>query len=151
MIGNNFQRMGSISNSHVGSEFEDRVRLYFDRQGLKLDKKHKVLIGIDDLKKYHTFDLGSNNPMVIAECKSHKWTISDNTPSAKITLWNEAMYYLSLAPSDYRKLFIVLRDFNLMRNETLGDYYLRTCGHLIPKYVEIWEYDLTTENCNKIN
>jgi len=69
---------------------------------------------------------------IIIECKSHRWTSRDNVPSAKLTVWNEAMYYFHLAPAEYRKIFFILRDYSNKRHETLGEYYIRTYGHLIP-------------------
>ena len=35
----------------------------------------------------------------------------------------------------------VLRDLSEKRDETLAAYYVRSYGHLIPKDVEILEYD----------
>src|SRR5690606_11409434 len=78
---------------------------------------------------------------IIVECKSHKWTSSGKVPSAKLTVWNEAMYYFHLAPEGYRKVLFILRDFSENRGETLGEYYIRAYGHLIPEDVEIMEYD----------
>ncbi len=51
------------------------------------------------------------------------------------------MYYFLLAPAEYRKVFYILRDYSVKRQETLGEYYLRTYKHLIPDDVEILEYD----------
>jgi len=51
------------------------------------------------------------------------------------------MFFFYVAPSCYRKILFVLRDVNRKRNETLGEYYLRTNPHLIPSDVEVWEYD----------
>jgi hypothetical protein len=59
-------------------------------------------------------------------------------------VWNEAMYYFAAAPNGYRKIMFVLYDFSEKRNETLAQYYLRTYKHLVPKDVEIWEYNETT-------
>ena len=61
-------------------------------------------------------------------------------PSAKLTVWNEAMYYFSLAPSSYRKIFFVLKDVCDHRRESLAEYYVRLKQHLIPSDVEVWEY-----------
>jgi hypothetical protein len=36
------------------------------------------------------------------------------------------MYYFHLAPSDYRKIFFILKDVCENREETLGEYYIRT-------------------------
>ena len=88
---------------------------------------------------------------VLVECKSHKWTKSDKVPSAKLTVWNEAMYYFLVAPPNFRKIFFVLRDYSEKRNETLATYYLRTYGHLVPDDVEIWEYEPTSLKAEQIN
>src|SRR4051794_6068799 len=108
---NNFQRIGSISNSQVGRDFEESARKYFATINVALTFGHPLLVGVGEIKKAHTFDLGCNNPVngkIIVECKSHTWTTGGNVPSAKITVWNEAMYYFSLAPRDYRKVFFIL-------------------------------------------
>lgn len=142
---NNFQRVGSVSNAHVGKEFEEQAIIYFKSKGIILNKSFSLPIGIDNYKKEHAFDLGCNSSehgKIIVECKSHTWTSGGNVPSAKITVWNEAMYYFSLSPNEYRKIFFVLRDYSVKRQETLGEYYVRTYKHLIPKDVEIMEYDM---------
>ena len=51
------------------------------------------------------------------------------------------MLYFLLAPKGFRKILFVLRDYSQRRRETLGQYYVRTHGHLIPDDVEILEYD----------
>ncbi|MFK5708576.1 hypothetical protein [Lysinibacillus boronitolerans] len=140
---NNFQRIGSISNAHIGRDFEEAAHVYFAAQGYQIIKDVALTIGLEH-KKNHRFDLGTSpdaEDKIIIECKSHRWTSGDNVPSAKLTVWNEAMYYFHLAPSDYRKIFFILRDYSNKRNETLGEYYIRTYGHLIPSDVEIMEYD----------
>lgn len=146
----NFQREGSSSNAQVGNDFENFASRYFSRQGIHLNKNYKIRIGVGETKKEHAFDLGSNDPKMIVECKSHKWTSGENTPSAKMTVWNEAMYYFAIAPDDYRKVLFVLRDYNKTKRETLAEYYIRTYEHLIPKGVEIWEYDCDAESVKKL-
>ena len=91
-----FQRVGSISNAHVGRDFEVIAQSFFLEQGLHLYPGHFVEVGVGPTKKPHAFDLGCSEQMVIVECKSHRWTAGHNIPSAKLTVWNEAMYYLSL-------------------------------------------------------
>jgi hypothetical protein len=142
----NFQRAGSSSNAQVGHDFEGMAGEYFSHQGIHLRKRLKIPIGVEAVKKEHAFDLGSQNPKVIVECKSHTWTAGNNTPSAKLTVWNEAMYYFLAAPVEYRKIFFVLRDFNQARGETLAEYYIRSYGHMIPSSVEIWEYDVNSDD-----
>ena len=85
--------------------------------------------------------LGSGDPPVLVECKSHTWTGGGNVPGAKLTSWNEAMLYFLVAPDCYRKVLFVLRDFSERRNETLAEYYVRTYAHVIPDDVEVLEYD----------
>ncbi len=140
----NFQRVGSISNAHVGSDFENTAQETLAAQGLKLEKNFSLPVGIDE-KKDRRFDLGSESSRTIVECKSHRWTKGDYVPSAKMTVWNEAMYYFHLAPKSYRKILFVLRHYSPKKEETLVEYYRRTYGHLIPSGVEIWEYDEETK------
>ncbi len=61
-------------------------------------------------------------------------------PSAKVTVWNEAMYYFHLAPAHYRKNLFVLHSSHPGQTESLASFYFRACGHLIPAGVEIIEY-----------
>jgi hypothetical protein len=144
MTDNNHQRVGAVSNAHVGRDFESVAQEYFSQEGVLLSNNYAVAVGVAAEKKIRQFDLGSGEPPVLVECKSHRWTAGGNVPSAKITVWNEAMYYFHLAPSRFRKVLFVLRDLSERRGETLAGYYVRNYGHLIPKDVEIFEYDDTT-------
>lgn len=137
----NFQRIGSISNAHVGRDFEFVAKGYFQKQGMMLEANYSVSLGAWKEKKKRQFDLGSLEPPVLVECKSHRWTSSDNIPSAKITVWNESMYYFHLAPPEYRKVLFVLCDYSKKRGLSLAEYYKRNYSHLIPVDVEIFEYD----------
>lgn len=136
---NNFQRIGAISNTQAGSDFEEVARAFFAAQGISLIRNFQAPVGAGEKKKNRNFDLGSSAPPILVECKSHKWTQGGNVPSAKITVWNEAMYYFHLAPAEYRKIFFVLK--HNRRDVSLASYYLANYGHLIPPDVEIWEYD----------
>jgi hypothetical protein len=137
----NSQRVDSISNAHVGKDFEDVAREIFARRDLELEKNFRLPVGVGEMKKDRRFDLGSESSQVIVECKSHRWTKGDYVPSAKMTVWNEAMYYFHLAPENYQKILFVLRHYSPKKKETLAEYYIRTYAHLIPNSVEIWEYD----------
>lgn len=148
---NNFQRFGSKSNTHVGRAFESVAQEYFRQQGVMLGTNYSVPVGVSVKKKNRKFDLGSDEPPVLVECKSHRWTSSGNVPSAKITVWNEAMYYFKLAPPRYRKVLFVLHDFSKKRDETLAAYYVRNYCHLIPKGVEILEYNEDNDEVFEIN
>ena len=103
------QRVGAVSNSHVGADFERVALEFFAKQSIRLTRNFPVELGLSQ-KKRHCFDLGSSDPKVIVECKSHRWTAGANVPSAKITVWNEAMYYFHLAPREFRKILFVLHD-----------------------------------------
>lgn len=137
----NFQRVGAVSNAHVGRDFEESARLLLASRGILVESHFSVDIGVGNTKKPHLFDLGAGEPPTIVECKSHRWTSGGNVPSAKLTVWNEAMFYFVCTPPNYRKIFFALRDVRAGSNETLVSYYLRTYSHLIPEDVEIWEYD----------
>lgn len=140
-MADNFQRTGSISNSHVGRDFEDAAVRVLAASGITVSKNFPVNIGIGKTLKRHKFDLGSDSPPILVECKSHRWTTGGNVPSAKLTVWNEAMYYFHCAPPKYRKVMLVLHDERETTGETLASYYVRTHGHLVPEDVEIWEFD----------
>ena len=133
------QRKGAESNTQVGRDFEAKAQVFFAQQGLHLTSGMAVEIGING-RKSHNFDLGDEQKKVIVECKAHTWTEGGNVPSAKMTTWNQAMFFFHASPSGYRKILFVLRDFSQKRNETLGEYYIRTNPHLILNDVEVWEY-----------
>jgi len=137
----NFQRLGAISNADVGRAFEVRAQKILIEQGLHLELDHKVPCGLGNLRKDHAFDLGSENPKVIVECKSQTWTSGGNVPSAKMKNWAEAMFYFHMASPEYRKIFFVERSVRANREETLLSYFCRTQAHMIPSDVELWELD----------
>ncbi len=66
--GNRFQRVGAISNTHAGRDFEDAVQAFLASQGLELIRDFAVPIGHGQ-QKTHRFDLGSAGPPVLVECK----------------------------------------------------------------------------------
>lgn len=139
----NFQRIGSVSNTQVGNDFESLAQACLAAEGIRVTPRFPVLVGVNDLKKVHRFDFGSDDPPVIVECKSHRWTSGGNAPSAKLTVWNEAMYYFTIAPPGFRKIFFVLSDRS-KKGFTLAEYYLSRYQHLVPKEVEFWEFEQTT-------
>jgi hypothetical protein len=145
---NNFQRIGSISNAHVGNDFEDFVRDHFAAQGLNLIRGFKVPVGIGATKRPRKFDWAATIRRSSFECKSHAWTVGGNIPTAKMTVWNEAMYYLYMAPNTYRKLLVTLKS---VREEiSLASHYIKCYGHLIRRGVEVWEYDILDHKANRL-
>lgn len=145
-MADNFQRAGSVNNASVGRDFEQAVHKVLAKAGIRVAMGFPVDVGVGDRRKSHEFDLGSESPPVLVECKSHRWTEGDNVPSAKLTVWNEAMFYFHCAPARYRKIFFVLRDERQGTKETLASYYIRQYGHLIPGGVEIWEYNAQSKS-----
>lgn len=142
---NNFQRTGSISNAHVGRDFEARARAILQSRGVLLELNHKVPCGLGNLRKNHSFDLGSDDPPVIVECKCQTWTVSGGIPSAKMKNLAEAMFYFHMAPTHYRKIFFVERSLRIGREESLLAYFRRTQAHMIPADVEMWELDRNSD------
>lgn len=134
-----FPRSSAANRARLGRAFEDLALNFFYARGVSLWADFLVPIGVAARKKTHRFDLGSEDPAVIVECKAHTWTLGGNMPSAKMTVWNEAMYYFHVAPKRYRKILFVLK--HLRGDESLAAYYLRAYEHLIPDGVELWEYD----------
>ncbi|MFL6333622.1 MAG: hypothetical protein ACJ754_09970 [Pyrinomonadaceae bacterium] len=143
------QRIGSICNAHVGADFERVAKKFFETQGIVLEPNFSLKIGLSE-KKRHCFDLGTSKEKVLVECKTHRWTIGNRVPSAKMTVWNEAMYYFHLAPADYRKILFVLHDKRDKTGESLLAYYKRTYYHLIPDRVEFMEWDEDTCDIMKL-
>lgn len=138
------QLPGERATTPTGAVLETLAREFFAKRGVQLRRHVTVDVGAAAVKRPHKFDLGSESPRVLVECKSHTWTAGGNAPSAKLTIWNEAMYYFSVAPPDYRKVLFVSRSER--GGETLAQHYIRRYGHLIPAGVELWEFDPNTHN-----
>lgn len=138
---NPFQRVGAISNTHAGRDFQDAVQRFLASIALVLEPEFPVPVGYS-VKKSHRFDFGSDAPPVLVECKSFTWTTGGNSPSAKMRGLSEAMLFFSVAPPQYRKLLVMLR--HLRREQSLASNWLRNHRHLVPPGVEIWELDIDT-------
>jgi hypothetical protein len=146
MMTNNSNK-GSCSNSSIGTNFEQIAFEYFQtKEHIILDKKYAINVGVA-LKKKHEFDLGSKENKILVECKSCTWTKSENTPSAKMSIWNEAMFYFNLAPKEYKKIFFVLKNYSKKKNKTVAQYYMEHYYHFIPKDVLFYEYDPKSGQC----
>ena len=121
-------------------ELENQARVFFAEKGIVLKEGKGVDVGIEQTKN-HKFDLESLDKRVLVECKAHTWTKGKNIPSAKMAIWDQAMYLFHVSPKGVRKILFVLKDWSQERGKTLAKYYIETNSHLIPKNVEIWEYD----------
>lgn len=133
--------MANKDNPGKGAKFKAAVARFLSSQRIFVHDEFAVPIGVGALKRMHKFDLGNDDPKLVVECKSHSWTEGGNAPIAKMSVWNEAMYYFSLVPDDHRKMLFVLLSRLQPEAETLLTYYIRRYEHLIPFGVEIWEYD----------
>jgi hypothetical protein len=105
---NNFQRRGAISNAHAGREFEEAARLFFENTGIPLSPAFPVPVG-GRIKKSHNFDLGSENPPILVECKSYTWTETGKSPSAKLRGMNRVVfsaYHLTIENTVRPKAYI---------------------------------------------
>lgn len=117
--------------------------------GIVLQENFSISVGLSRSKeKAHRFDLGCSNPRIIVECKNHGWTAGGNAPSAKMSVWNEAMLYFLAAPKNYRKIMFIPR--RIHKGRSLFEYYVERYGHLIPDGVEFWEYNEDTRNCKQV-
>lgn len=122
MDSNNFQRVGSLSNARERNPWPLKYAQTASSNSLPT-RGFKISVGVGNTKKPRKFDLGSDNPPILVECKSHAWTVGGNIPSAKMTVRNEAMYYFHMAPGSYRKVLFTLRS---MRADTsLAAHYVK--------------------------
>ena len=143
---NNFQRVGAVSNSHAGREFEQAARAFFAATGVPLSPDFSVPVG-HLKKKLHKFDLGSEEPPILIVCKSYTWTSGGNSPSAKIRGMNEVMLLFSIAPVRYRKILFLLRHFR--KEVSLAEHYIKNQGHLVGPGIEIWDFDPETMHAER--
>ncbi len=134
--------MANKDNPLRGKQFEIKCNEYFYKyfKDILFDN-NKIKIGLYNNRKDHKFDFVSNKDKIIIECKSHSWTEGNYSPSAKMSVWNEAMYYFSLSPKEYRKILFVKKSLN-RNGKSLARYYKDTYNHLIPENTEIWEFDV---------
>jgi hypothetical protein len=127
------------TNPQRGSDFEAEVQRWLAWQGVHVAPCFSIPVGAASAQRSHRFDLGSSQPPVLVECKCHTWTVTGNAPSAKLTVWNEAMHYFACAPREYRKLLVVAQ--SVRNGVTLAEHYVKRYGHLVPAGVELWEID----------
>ena len=101
----------------------------------------------------HEFDFGCDDIFRIAiECKAYTWTKSGNIPSAKISILNEAVLFLSLLPDDFSKILILKKSenvnskSNVHKDESLATYYKNKYGSILQKFnIKLFEFDEVDE------
>lgn len=154
MMNITYQRKGVSSNTQAGKDFEEFVNSFFASNNIFLEKQKRIEIGLNS-KKEHAFDFG--NDRILIECKTHTWTETGNSPSAKLKNWSEAMFLFYLTPSKYKKIFAVDMDYNQKKCKTLLEYFIEHYYYLIPSDVilidlytkcenyEVYKYDEKSE------
>ena len=65
-----YQRKGSVSNAHVGRDFEEVARLFFSNIGIFLEKNVTINIGINGSRP-RRFDLIDFEDRTLVVCKSY--------------------------------------------------------------------------------
>jgi len=115
-------------------EFEERVRLYLNREFKDSFSERELIVGVN---KKHKFDLVSSDNSIVVECKSYTWTKDDNFPSAKISTAIEAAFYLSRILAE-RKIIVFQDDFNT-KGESLVETFVKRYDGVLDD-IEIWRY-----------
>jgi hypothetical protein len=132
-------RLINSGNSQRGKDFEQLVSTVFAaEQGLHL--KSELTVPIGRPSKDHKFDLGSLDPAVVVECKNLTWTVTNKIPSAKLTALREAVFYLLLAPTEFRRILAMKRHTHPERKESLAEYFVRLNAFCLDD-VEVVEID----------
>lgn len=150
MTATNYQEKAAHNHRPTGQDFETLIGHFLRQKYPDLQKQFPIELGIADRKRTHKFDFGCQNRHILVECKAHRWTKSYSVPNAKMSVWNETMYYFNLCPPTYTKMFFCLRDFHPKKEHTLAKYYIDTYAHLIPGNVIIWEYDSEKETAEQV-
>ena len=120
------------SNYKKGKSFEKLAcKVLTDHFNTELsDRFASIKIGTNE-KKEHVFDFASSDKSIVVECKAYTWTEGDNTPSGKISTFNEAVYFLSFLPKDTIKILCIKKAYNSKKGKTLAEYYVNQYGHII--------------------
>lgn len=81
--------------------------------------------------KQHKFDLATGEGDIVVECKAFKFTAGGNEPSAKISTLREAVTFLDGVQGDCQRLLIIKHDTHPIRQETLGQLFVRRNRHML--------------------
>ena len=136
------------SNYIIGKEFEDlSCKVLTEHFNTKLrDEVASIKIGTNE-KKEHDFDFASADQSIVVECKAYTWTEGDNTPSGKISTFNEAVYFLSFLPKDTIKILCIKKAYNSKKGKTLAEYYVNQYGHILG---DVFIYEISDGNDGRI-
>jgi len=125
-------------NPKKGRDFQEKVKGVLDK---KFNKKHESLsVAIGKPPKNHNYDLVSKDQEIFVECKCLTWTITGNSPSAKLAAINEAVFLLSFLSASKRKIIVLNKATHPKREKTLARHYFDTYKHLLGD-IEIFELD----------
>jgi len=124
----------NASNPGRGRDFQTLAATLLGKPfGVQFRSDYPLPIG--DPAKLHRFDLvamaDDESPLYVGECKNYTWTETGNVPSAKMAFMNEALLYLSHAPTKSRRFVAVPGSVHARRSESLAEYYCRTYSHLL--------------------
>ena len=96
-------------NTGKGRSFQEQVAVLLSNHfGVTFRLDYPIPIG--NPPKTHRFDLVSTDSRYAGECKNYSWTESGNVPSAKMGFVNEALFSLSLLPSDTFRFVVMRKD-----------------------------------------
>ena len=140
----NFQRVGSVSNTQVGKDFEKLAQKALAAHGIETVPDVRAEVGITSPKKSAVYDLGVADGSLLVEVKSYTWTSGNHVPVAKINgLFKVVSEFSTLGPK-VRKILFAKRDARPTTGETLIEYFIRTHGYMIATDIEFWELDEAT-------
>ena len=122
--------MIEVSNSMKGNLFEDEVEGVL-AENHEWSLRRGVGVEIGSPPKRHRFDLVDPYSKVAVECKAFAWTVSGNTPSAKITTAREAVFYLQWLSEEWTKMLAMSRSLPAGYDESLAEYFVRLNSHLL--------------------
>ena len=120
----------NMSNVEKGKQFQLRAQSALEKlTGIQFELEVELPIGSPP--KLHLFDLASPDQRFIGESKAYTWTVTGNTPSAKITTLKEAAQYLNDLPAGTKTFIIMKRDVHPVKGESLAEYFSRLNNHLL--------------------
>jgi hypothetical protein len=99
--------------------------------------------------KGHKFDLVSRKRDIVGETKNITWTVTGNSPSAKLAFVNEAVLYLTLLGTGLKRFIVLPRATHPRKPETLAEYYFRTYRHLLGG-IQVFELDAQNRSLREL-
>ncbi|MFD2117620.1 hypothetical protein ACFSTH_11540 [Paenibacillus yanchengensis] len=129
----------NFSSIDKGKSFQSLVRIAL-MEKYNQSFEFEVAFPVGNPAKDHKFDLVSSNGEIIVKTKNYTWTESGNVPSAKLSVLNEAVFYLQHTPKGKTRIIVINYDLNVKKNESLANYYVKTYKHLLDDVI-VMEYN----------